>query len=130
MNPANINDISVFKTDLQMLIGVLKCNKDKEKLKNYVLGHSEYFSNVDYDTANVYEEFLKIGNLTTKKYIKKEGSDVCTAIRDMYDSAVKEGQKEGQVLSVVNLITKGKLSLQDGAEELNISVEELKAKLV
>ena len=62
---------------------------------------------------------------------------MCKAIDDIYNDGVElgmekgleKGLEKGNIQTIINLITKGKLTLEDGAEELGISVEDLKMRL-
>ncbi len=58
---------------------------------------------------------------------------MCKAIDDIYNDGVElgmeKGMEKGNFQTIINLISKGKLSLEDGAEELGISVEDLKLRL-
>lgn len=95
-NPHNIDDISVFKTDLQMLVGVIKYRNDKIKMKRYIFEHDEYFRNLDYESGIVYEQVLNIGRLIDKNVVKEgENADMCKAIQDMYNDAKQEGLEQG-----------------------------------
>lgn len=55
----NLEDTSVYKTDLQVILGMLKCRKDKKKIREYILENEEYFKNIDIDTYNVLRVLLK-----------------------------------------------------------------------
>ena len=95
-NPHDINDISVFKTDLQMLVGVIKCCKDEIKMKDYIFDHQEYFGNLDYESSMVYEQVLNVSRLIDRNVVKEgENADMCKAIQDMYNSAKQEGIEQG-----------------------------------
>ena len=121
-NPANAEDITVFKTDLQRMFGVLQCRQDKQKLHAYVNEHRDFFSDMDYDSANALRVLLGAGNIIKDEFgNKKEGNDVCKALEDIYNDGIES--------SIISLIRKGKLTLEDGAEELGISVDEIKAKI-
>lgn len=99
-------EFTIFETDLQSTLGVVKYTKDIKALKHYIRDASE---------------------------VKKEGNNVCKALDDLYEEGIEKGieagLEQGNCQTVINLISKGKLSLEDGAEELGISVEDLKLKM-
>ncbi|MBQ9935386.1 MAG: hypothetical protein IJO70_06025 [Lachnospiraceae bacterium] len=113
---------------------MLKYKDDKKKLKQYVNENRQYFSSLDYESCNAVTALLETDKLfldSTK--IQKEGNDMCKAIDDIYNDGVElgmeKGMEKGNLQTIINLITKGKLTLEDGAEELGISIEDLKMRL-
>ena len=97
IEPINIKDISTFKTDLQMIMGMLRCRHDKVKLIEYVNSNEEYFGAVDVETA------YAIGAMVKSKRImkiieneKEEVCDMCKALDDLYKDGVAEGKVEGR----------------------------------
>ena len=54
-----IEDTSVYKTDLQTILEMLKYRQDKERMQKYVQEHEGYFRHVDRDTYNVLRVLLK-----------------------------------------------------------------------
>ena len=54
----NVEDVSRFHTDLQVIFGMLKCRQDAEKLREYVEQHREYFESVDLETYQALRELL------------------------------------------------------------------------
>ena len=89
----NIEDLSRFKTDLQMMFGVLKCRQDRTKMLEYVNKNEAYFSSVDIETAYAMEAMLKSKAIV--KSIKKEQGevcDMCKALDDLYNDGVEEGE--------------------------------------
>lgn len=133
-NPIEENELSKFITDLQIVFDMLKYKDDKKKLKQYVNENRQYFSSLDYESCNAVTALLDTDKLfldSTK--IQKEGNDMCKAIDDIYNDGVEfgmeKGMEKGNLQTIINLITKGKLTLEDGAEELGISIEDLKMRL-
>ena len=133
-NPLKEKELNKFITDLQIVFGLLKYKNNKKELRQYLYDNKHYFSSLDYESCNAVTALLETDKLfldSTK--IQKEGNDMCKAIDDIYNDGVelgmKKGMEKGNIQAIINLITKGKLSLEDGAEELGISVEDLKMKL-
>lgn len=73
VEPINIKDITTFKTDLQMIMGMLRCRHDKVKMIEYVNSNEEYFGAVDIETA------YAIGAMVN---IKKVGETFCEGYFD------------------------------------------------
>ena len=120
-----------------MFIGMVKCNKDKDKMKNYIFQHEEYFSNLDYESGIVYDQVLNVGKFVKKELGEKgEKVDMCKAIQDMYDSAKEEGIEQGINQGIAKLITvlRG-LGISDGQiidelmEKYEMSREEASKRL-
>ncbi len=129
-NPLKENELSKFTTDLQIVFEMLKYKDNKKQLKQYVNDNIQYFGYLDYDSCNAVTALLETDKLfpdDTK--LKKEGNNVCKAIDDLYNDGVEVGMEKGNIQTIINLITKGKLTIEDGAEELGISIEDLMMRL-
>ena len=92
-----INDLSRFKTDLQMIIGVLKCRQDKDEILKYVKKNKIYFSAIDIETAYVMEAMLKSDRIVRSRSNETEVCDMCKALEDLYNDGVAEGKLEGKL---------------------------------
>jgi hypothetical protein len=55
----SLEDTSLYKTDLQVVFGMLKYKKDRKKIEKYMQENSEFFRHVDIDTYNVLRVLLK-----------------------------------------------------------------------
>lgn len=97
IEPMKINDLSRFKTDLQMIIGVLKCRQDKDEILRYININKEYFSAVDIETAYAIESMLKSDKLVRSSSNETEVCDMCKALEDLYNDGVAEGKLEGKL---------------------------------
>ena len=113
---------------------MLKYRYDKEGLHKFIDNNRAYFSSVDYDTCNVITTLLnteKIFQYDTE--IKKEGNDMCKALDDLYNDGIERGIEQGIergiFQTIIKLVSQGKLTLEEGALELGISADELKAKM-
>ena len=58
-----IEKLKYYKTDLQLIFGLLQCKKDKQKFQNYIMEHEEYFQNLELET---YEAVRVMLNSKTK----------------------------------------------------------------
>ena len=91
-----LQDISQYKTDLQVVFGMLKCRQDKKKVKKYVQENAEYFQHMDIDTYNVLRVLLKAEKqLEIIKEKGKEEIDMCEALQGIFDDGVELGIKQG-----------------------------------
>ncbi len=97
INPAKIEDLSVFKSDLQLIFGMLKYKDDKEKLFNFTKDNSSYFKSVCPQTAHAIGTFLNADRLLDKILEKdeKEDTNMCKALDDLYNDGVEKGRLEG-----------------------------------
>ena len=119
----------MFKTDLQIIFDMLKYKGDKKELVKYTQNNREYFSSVDYETAQAIKVLIGSGvRLEGKLESKeKEGNDVCKALEDLYDDGVaegivigrEEGREEGRILTYFEF----GLSPEDIAIKVGKSVE-------
>ena len=53
VDAARINDLEVFMTDLQLILGVLKYKNQKDEFIQYIHENQDYFSRVDKETYQV-----------------------------------------------------------------------------
>lgn len=116
-----------------MVFGMLKYKHNKKELQHFINDNHSFFCSVDYDTCNAITALLNTDKIFKIDDVKKEGNDMCKALDDLYNDGIERGHasglKEGHEISIINLIKKGKLSIEDGAEELEISIDELKVKM-
>ena len=105
---SNIEDIKRFKSDLQIVLGMLKCKNNKVEMKDYVNSNRKQLERVD----------------------------MCKAMQDWCEENKEigraEGIKEGLRCIVINMIQKG-LSTEDICDLAQCEtdyVEELRETLV
>ena len=138
-----IEDTSMYKTDLQTILEMLKYRQDKELMQKYVQEHEGYFRHVDRDTYNVLRVLLKAEKQMDEiKNQEKEEVDMCQALQEIFDDGrnegfmqghelgISEGHKlgfsEGQQKVLVELVRDGVLSMRQAAEKAGKSEEEFK----
>ncbi len=105
-NPGNISDYSIFKTDLQIIFGMLQYKEDKNALRSYMKDNEEYFSNMSYEAATATGTLLKNHTWFDRAVSKfsdkdKEVCDMCKAIDDMISDGRAEGKNEGILIGTV-----------------------------
>ena len=105
INPTKISDLSVFKSDLQLIFGMLKYKDDKEKLFNFTKDNKSYFSSVNGTTINAIDAFLnfnvKLETILEKD--EKEEKDMCKALDDLYNEGVQSGMQQGTITAFRNI---------------------------
>lgn len=128
-----LEDFSVFHTELRELFTALQYRKDKEKLKELVLKKEEY-SHLDADTAeaiavmvNLPENWIK--NQMYKFKNDKEEYDMCQAIREWSAEEREAGRQEGVFEAFCSLVKDGLLQLEEVAKRSQMSVEEFRARM-
>lgn len=99
VNPDNIEDCTIFKSDLQLIFGMLQCRKNKKSLIEYMNKNNNYFSAVDSNTAYAISAMLRSEEWMNKLLDEdmKEGNDMdmCKALQDLYDEGVSCGIEQG-----------------------------------
>lgn len=97
VNPNKIADCKIFKSDLQLIFGMLQCKQNKNSLQNYMNENSEYFSCVDNDTAYAISALLQ-----SEKWLNKildedkgEAKNMCQALQELYEEGVNQGIEKG-----------------------------------
>lgn len=99
IDPRKLEDLKCFKTDLQMVFGMLKYKNSKVKMKEFVNKNKAFFSQLDEDTYNAAKVML--GSERSLKAINElndnvaGGIDMCKALEDLYQDGVKEGISQG-----------------------------------
>ena len=106
VEPAKIEELSLFKTDLHMIFGVLKCRQDKKKIIEYMDSNRDYFNSVDIETAQAMAEMLhyrKVMELVQDD--REEACNMCKALEDLYNDGVAEGELKGKVESILDFLS-------------------------
>ena len=105
---ARLENLDVFQKDLQVIFGLLKCRKEKQKLKQYVEDNKEFFRNVDIDTGMVIGVFMNSDSIINEIKKQNEGGkvDMCKAMEDWATEEREEGRLEGKENTLLDLIRK------------------------
>ena len=125
-NPFKISDYSIFKTDLQIIFGMLQYREDKNALRKYILDNEVFFSNISLDAAMATGTMLRSDtwfDRAISKYRdeKKEACNMCKAIDDMMMDSKMEGKTEGKVIAYYDM----GLSIEDISDKINLPIEEV-----
>ena len=129
IEPGNMNNTEVFRTDLQEVFGMLKYRSNKTKLLKYVKDKEEYFQNVDAETYYVIREFLHSEKMlkAIDENKREEQVDMCKALQDLYDEGIETGMEAGKEAERLTIAKKllDILDVETIAEKVGLSVEEV-----
>ena len=119
----DIQDTSIFKTDLRYVLDFLRNAKDKTKLKQLV-ENEPYYKSMDEEAYDVIANYANVKKLVEVKDEYKEMGgkmNMCTAIREMMEDSKTEGRAEGislgESLKLESLVAK-KLGKGDTVEKI------------
>ena len=92
----SIDNIQKYKSDLQILLGMLEYRKNKRGLLEYTKEHSEYFKHVDYESQQAMAVLLNT-DIPFAKADEKKGAygNMCQALEEYYQDGVQEGIEKG-----------------------------------
>ena len=111
----NIEDITKYKSDLQIIFHMLRYRKDKRRLLDYTKEHRDYFECVDYESLQAMVVLLNAGELLAKVNEKKGvDGNMCQALEEYYQDGVQEGIEKGILLGRVEGIEQG---IEQGIEK-------------
>ena len=122
-------DFEKFNTDLRDVMQFIKCSKDEESLAR-LAEDNERFVRMNPETAELINLIITDSKL---KLTVKEGTvDMCQAIQQMKEhseaAGVARGKTEGRLEALVSLWRKKRLTLQEAAEEAEMTVDEFVKK--
>lgn len=128
VDAGNVQDLKVFRSDLQQIFGMLKCRGGGEELLKYIEENRQYFEKVDRETY----EALKV-LLHSRKMLKdigepesgREEINMCQALKEIYADGVTEGREEG-IFSVVKHMIGNGFSPEDIERYTGISGKEIR----
>lgn len=95
----NIEDLNLYQTSLQQVFGMLKYNKDKEKLYRYTKDNIDKIRRMDRDSVEASLAFLgeqKRLLKILKSSEEQEGVDMCQAIDDLIADGEARGEAHGK----------------------------------
>ena len=95
MNWAELQRLS---EDLQQVLGMLKYRGRKKELQGYIQKNEKYFSSVDAETYQALCSFLNMekGIKEVEAMQKEERVNMCQALEEWYQDALKEGEVKGR----------------------------------
>ena len=135
MDVGNLESVDKFRTDLQIVFGMLKYRSNTEKLMKYVKEYEEFYKNLDVDTYRAIREFLhsekKLKEALSVIEEEEESVNMCKALDDLYNMGVEKGRQETEekmCKALEDLYQKG---IQKGKEDAEYQkLEELVRKML
>jgi len=111
----NDEDVTKFKSDLQIIFSVLKYRKDKRRLLEYTKEQKESLDKLDYESLQAMAVLLKTPQLLAKVN-EKEGAEgnMCQALEEYYQDGVQEGIEKGIAQGIQQGIEQG---MEKGIEQ-------------
>ena len=119
----NEQEIKYFSEDLQVILTMLKYRHEKNELKEYINKQKRYFQNVDYETSQVIKVFLNMKSIPGETDERKVNVNMCEALEEMYNDAIKEGMEAGTKRKLIEQVMK-KVKKGLSAEEISDIFEE------
>lgn len=111
LDVSNIDDINIFKSDLQIILGMLKYRNNTDELISYTREHWSYFENVDNETCYAMETLLN-SNKAFRTVLNKNKSEgcvnMCKALEDLYLRGEIKGEAKTKISQVCRKIMKNK----------------------
>lgn len=127
IDPAKLTeeDLKKFTSSLREVIKYIKYSKDKEKLSRILKDNSRML--IDREAALVIKT---ITNTAIEISEKEEKIDMCKAIDDMLSEREAKGEirgiEIGEFRMLVKQVKKGRLTIEEAAEDAAMSVEEFR----
>ena len=131
IDPAKLTeeDLKKFTSSLREVIEYIKYSKDKEKLSRILKDNSRML--IDREAALVIKT---ITNTAIEISEKEEKIDMCKAIDDMLSEREARGAAKGEIRGIeigelrmlVKQVKKGRLTIEEAAEDAAMSVEKFR----
>ena len=117
------SELSKLKSELGIVLQFIKNSNDKKKLMNSLEKNKKY-----HKVSNISATLIKeTTGLKLKISKEKENIDMCKAVNDLMEDSKKEGIKEGEFNTIYNFIKKGRMTIEEAASDIGISVKQLLA---
>ena len=111
----NIEDVTKYKSDLQIIFRMLRYRKDKRGLLEYTKEHRDYFEHVDYESLQAMAVLLNTEKLFVQVNEQKGvDGNMCQALEEYYQDGVQEGIEKGILLGRAEGIEQG---IEQGIEK-------------
>ena len=120
-----LESIEKFRTDLQIVFGMLQYRSNTKNLIGYVNENEDFFRRMDKDTFRAIREFLHSENKLKKILAKVENKgeekvDMCKALDDLYKMGEEKGYERGEENKLADQIRK---KLEKGKDIATIAYE-------
>ena len=108
--------IRSLRTDLSLVLGVIKYKKDKDAFCDYIRSDGRF--------TDLKEVTMRLISELIDRKLDMEERNMCKALDDLERIRLEEGEAKGRENAIFALRRKGNLSLEVAAEALNLSLEE------
>lgn len=96
IDASDVKQTELFRSDLQLIFGMLKYKTHKEELRNYIKQNETYFKKLDRETYQAVRELLHSEKELKEVSRNEKGEmDMCKALEDLYKSGVDAGMAAG-----------------------------------
>lgn len=124
VNVREVEDTSVFRTDLRQVFDFMKCAGDVEKVQALIKDNPDYM-HIDMDAYDVmmihgHSEVLE----EIRENVKKEGGNMCKGLTDWGKKERAEGRAEGVLHHIYKMVACGKLTVQEALEDVESKLSE------
>ena len=121
VDAGNLEHLERFQSDLQEILGMLKCRGNKKELLDYMNKREEYFRNVDEETYQVMREFLHSQKMLKEKVERMEGKetvDMCKALDELYNDGIEQGIECGMIRGTIETLKEFGVSMEEAIERI------------
>jgi hypothetical protein len=117
--------VAMFRSDFRIVANFFV---NKRKNEDYIPDDPTVIQHVDevLKLLSAMTGDMRYENILSKK---EKVTNMCEVAERLEQKGLKEGLAQGQTITIYTLIQKGKLTIEDGAEELNITPDRLKADM-
>ncbi len=121
INIRQLEDTSMFKTDVKQVFDFIRCANDKKALKE-LTENDDYYKNMQEDAFDVAVSYTNATELiaTKEEYCKEGEVDMCQALKDL----IADGREEGRIALIKKLAKN--LSVEQIAEALEEDLETIR----
>ncbi|MBS6196057.1 MAG: hypothetical protein KH828_10815 [Clostridiales bacterium] len=126
LHAGNIKGLENFKTDLQLVFGMLQYRQDKHKMREYINQNTKELNEMDNETCDVIGVLLhEEKRMTQYRTRERKETGMCKAFDEIFADERQEGRREAQREVIKKKLAKGKT-----IEEIADALEESKEKIM
>ena len=126
VDAGNLEHLERFQSDLQEILGMLKCRGNKKELLDYMNKRESYFRNVDEETYQVMREFLHSEKMLKENVERIEGKetvDMCKALDELYNDGIEQGIERGMIRGTIETMKEFNISIEEAIERISKKFE-------
>ena len=121
VDAGNLEHLERFQSDLQEILGMLKCRGNKKELLDYMNKRESYFRNVDEETYQVMREFLHSEKMLKENVERIEGKetvDMCKVLDELYNDGIEQGIECGMIRGTIETLKEFGVSMEEAIERI------------